>query len=71
MCPAVLEGEHQHAVCRADGEQVEQHRLERQDERAEGAQKQQVGEDEDGEHEPGEGAIGRVDEVDAEGRRCR
>ena len=44
--------------------------LSRQHDRAERAHEQQVGDDEHGEHEPRERAVGLVDEVDAEGRRA-
>ena len=63
----MLEDEDEHAVGGADREQVEQHRLQRQDDGAEGAQEQQVGEDQDGDDEPREGAVGGFDEVDPEG----
>ena len=43
-----------------------QHGLERQDDRAERAQQDQVGEHQHREHEPRERRVGLVDEVDAE-----
>ena len=42
----------------------------RQHDRAERAQQHQVGDDEHGEHEPRERAVGLVDEVDAERGRA-
>ena len=65
---APAERHHEQAVGRADREQVEDHRLERQEQRAERAHEHEVGDGEHAEHEPGEDAVGAVDEVDA-GRR--
>ena len=51
--PAVLEDEHEDSVCGSDGEQVEDDRLGRDHERAEGEEQDQEGEAEhEGEHEP-------------------
>ena len=61
---AVLEEEDEQPVRRADREQVEEDRLQRQQQRPEGAHEQQVGEHEHAEHEPREGAVGDVEEVD-------
>ena len=59
------EDEHERAVGGRDREQVQDHRLQRQDQRAERAHQQQVREQEHGEHEPRERAVGDVQEVDA------
>ena len=53
------------AVGRGDREQVQQHRLQRQQQRAEGAHQQEVGQHEHGEHEPREHVVRAVDEVHA------
>ena len=66
---APAERHDEQAVGRADREQVEDHRLERQQQRAERAHEHQVGDGEHAEHEPGEDAVGAIDEVDA-GRRA-
>ena len=66
----MLERERQQPVGRAHRQQVHDHGLERQEDRAERAQQQQVGDDEHREHEPRERAVALVDEVDAEGRRA-
>ena len=68
--PAVLEREHEHAVRRADREQVHQDGLRRQHDGAERAQQDQVRDHEHREDEPRERAVGLVDEVDAERGRA-
>ena len=69
MAPqAPAERHHEQAVGRADREQVEDHGLERQQQRAERAHEHEVGDREHAEHEPGEDAVGAVDEVDARRR---
>ena len=66
----MLEREHEHAVRRADREQVHHDGLRRQHDGAERAQQDQVGDHEHREDEPRERAVGLVDEVDAERGRA-
>ena len=62
---APLEEDDEQAVGGADREQVEDDRLEREQQRPERAQKQDVGQEQHAEDEPREGAVGEVEEVDA------
>ena len=64
---AVLEYQDKYPVGGAHRKQVEEHRLQRQDNRAERAQEQHVGEDQHRKDQPREGRIGGFDEVDTEG----
>ena len=62
---AVLHDEHEQAVGGGDREEVEQHGLKRQDERAERERQRREGDGQDRQDEPGERVVGAGDEVDA------
>src|SRR4029450_4047690 len=64
---AELEGRHEDPVGSGDREQVEDDRLEREEQRAERPDEQDGGEEQPGEDEPGDRAVGDVEEVDTEG----
>ena len=63
LAPAPLEDDDEQPVRRADREAVEDDRLERQEQRAEGPHEQDVRGEQHREHEPREPAVGEVEEV--------
>jgi hypothetical protein len=65
LADAPFEEDDEHAVARADGEQVQQHRLEGQHQRTEGAHQDDVGQNEHRQDEPREHAVGTIEEVHA------
>ncbi len=71
MAHAVLEEQDEHAVRRRHRQEVHQHGLDRQHDRAERPQQQEVADHEDGQDQPREGAVGLGQEVHAEGGRAR
>ena len=65
LADAVAEEDDEHPVGRRDREQVQEHRLQRQEQRAEGPHQQEVGEDEHRRDQRDEVGVGLVEEVDA------
>ena len=65
VAEAPAEEDDEHPVARRDREQVEDHGFQREQQRAERTHQQQVGQHEHRQHEPGEGAVGDVEEVHA------
>ncbi len=61
---APLEEDHQQAVGGSDRKQVQDDCFQREDDRTESPQQEEIREDEHPEHQPGKGAIGEVQEVD-------
>ena len=60
-----LEHDHEHAVHRGDREEIQQHSLERQQERAKSTEQNEVRHGEDREDDPRESAVRALEEVDA------
>ena len=65
VADAPLEEDDEHAVARSDGQEIQQHRLQRQEQRAERTHQEQIGEHQHGQHEPRKRVVRAGQEVDA------
>ena len=65
VADAPLEEDDEHPVARGDGQEIQEHRLQRQDDGTEGAHQHEVRQDEHGEDEPRKDRVRPVDEIHA------